>query len=157
MFNQFACASCGARHEAGRTCEDDFHQMLFWEAEDPALGAVHHLMVLCYHIQHPALYSPDGLKYSIGLLRQFVETGALPEDVRKRIAPQVDWGKRSFKVKGTPDSHGSFEKPVQWEMTASSVVLRGKAKYVESVKDWARSVMASLRASDNVFEDSTGH
>ena len=58
---------------------------------------------------------------------------------------------------GTPDSHGSFEKPVQWKMTASSVTALGKSKYVESVHKWTRSVMASLRASDNDFEDSTGH
>ena len=156
MVNPLTCTSCGAPHEAGRTCEDDFHQMLYWEAEEPALGAVHHLMVLCYHIQHPALYSPDGLKFSIGLLRQFVETGALPQDVRKRIAPQVDSGKRSFKVKGTPESHGLYERPVPWWMTASNVISTGKANYIESVKGWARSVMYSLRASNNVSDSPDG-
>jgi hypothetical protein len=35
--------------EAITTCQDNFYQMLYWEAENPALGIVHHLMVLSSH------------------------------------------------------------------------------------------------------------
>jgi hypothetical protein len=56
------CPECGAVRHGDTTCQDGFHQMLFWENEDPANGAVHHLMVVSYHIQHPSLYSPEGLE-----------------------------------------------------------------------------------------------
>ncbi len=72
------CPDCGAAHATGVTCQDDFHQMLFWEAEEPARGEVHHLMVLCYHLQHPGLYSPAGLQHALGLLEDFVVRGQSP-------------------------------------------------------------------------------
>lgn len=68
-----ACPECGAAWVGQKMCQDDFHQMLFWEAENPAYGEVHHLMVLCYHLQHPSLYSPEGLTEARKLLAEFVE------------------------------------------------------------------------------------
>ena len=57
------CPECGAAWKAEESCETYFHQMLFWEAEHPAYGAeVHHLLVLCYYLQHPSLYSPDRIE-----------------------------------------------------------------------------------------------
>ena len=70
------CPECGASWTNGQTCDDYFHQMLFWEVENPGDGAeVHHLMVLCYHLQHPSLYSPAGLSEARRLLAEFVERG----------------------------------------------------------------------------------
>src|SRR5512145_2930017 len=66
---------CNAPWQEGQTCQDHFHQMLFWENEHPPLGEVHHLMVLCYHLQHPSLYAPEGLEYAKGLLVDFIERG----------------------------------------------------------------------------------
>ena len=83
------CPECGAEWRADQTCQDDFHQMLFWEAENPALGEVHHLMVLCYYLQHPSLYSPEGLEYARGLLIAFVEHGAAPQDIRRQNSAQL--------------------------------------------------------------------
>lgn len=55
------CAACGALHFADATCQDDFYQMLYWEselmAESVDLMETHFLMVACYHLQHPHLYS----------------------------------------------------------------------------------------------------
>jgi hypothetical protein len=64
--------------------------MLFWEAENPNYGVVHHLMVLCYHLQHPSLYSPEGLRQAITLLSDFLERGLTPEQVRKRSRNTVN-------------------------------------------------------------------
>jgi Family of unknown function (DUF5946) len=58
--------------------------MLFWENENPGYGQVHHLMVLSYHLQHPSLYSPEGLSAAIHLLTDFWERGVPTEEVRKR-------------------------------------------------------------------------
>jgi hypothetical protein len=37
------CPECGAAWPDAITCQEHFHQMLFWENERPDLG-VHHLM-----------------------------------------------------------------------------------------------------------------
>ena len=66
------CPDCGAALNDDQPCETYFHQMLYWEAEFPALGVVHHLMVLCYHLQHPHLYSARTLTDAQGMLVDFV-------------------------------------------------------------------------------------
>jgi hypothetical protein len=119
--------------------------MLFWEAEDPSLGVVHHLMVLCYHLQHPSLYSPDGLTYARGLLTDFVERGLSPAEVRQRSRATVDSGSRKWKISATATSHGAYDHPIQWTMTAADVVAAGMENYRDSVQKWASSVHESLK------------
>jgi hypothetical protein len=75
MEENKSCPACGAE---GDNCEADFHQMLFWEAERPEIYEVHHLMVLGYHLQHPHLYSVEGLENALGLLQDFVSEGLTP-------------------------------------------------------------------------------
>jgi hypothetical protein len=139
------CPDCGAVLPVGETCEQAFHQMLFWEAEDPPRGEVHHLMVLCYHLQHPGLYSPDGLREAIRLLAAFVEDGLNPQDVRRANRSLVDSGKRTWKIKGSPGSRGSYPNPVRWTMTAWDVVGGGPENYIENVRRWALSVHEAIK------------
>ncbi len=141
------CPECGAAWNDGQTCEDDFHQMLYWEAEYPQYGEVHHLMVLCYHLQHPSLYSPAGLNEGRRLLAEFVERGASPDEVRRRNRARVDSGKRTWKIKGTANSRGAYNPPVVWTMTARDVVAGGADQYCDNVRTWARSVNEALKAT----------
>jgi hypothetical protein len=66
------CAECGAVLTGVQTCQDYFYRMLYWETEDTRVLDVHHLMVLCYHLQHPSLYTSDGLVMARQLLTEFV-------------------------------------------------------------------------------------
>jgi hypothetical protein len=138
------CPECGALWPEGKTCQDYSHQMLSWEFEHSLLD-VHHLMVLCYHLQHPSLYSPEGLLEARRLLNEFVERGASPQEVRRRNRSRVDSGKRDWKIKGTAASHGSFARPVHWAMTAADVTKGGPERYYENVQKWARSVHKALQ------------
>lgn len=146
------CPDCGAAREGGLTCADHFHQMLFWEAEFPAYGEqVHHLMVLCYHLQHPGLYAPDGLAHALCLLADFVVRGLPPAEVRRRGRQQVDSGRRAWKVTGSAErGHGSYDPPVDWTMTAADVVAGGPAAYCDNVRRWADSMVAALRAAGHL-------
>lgn len=147
---QTHCPECGADWSEA-TCEQNFHQMLFWEQADMEhLGVVHHLMVLTYHLQHPSLYSPDGLKHSMGLLVDFVARGVTPQQVRQRDRDKVDSSKRAFKIKGTPESHGAYAHPVAWTMRAADVVAGGAEHYVENVRAWSQSVYDDLVRSGNL-------
>jgi hypothetical protein len=124
--------------------------MLLWESENPALAAVHHLMVLCYHLQHPSLYSPEAVKYGKNLLIDFVERGVSPQETRKRHKGKVDSGKRKWKIEGTPESFGSYERPIHWTLTAVDVIADGPGPYCDKVHAWAQSVLQVLRASGNL-------
>jgi hypothetical protein len=145
------CPECGADWSEAITCEDDFHQFLYWEMGDMEnLGVVHHLMVLSYHLQHPSLYSPDGLKFSMGLLVDFVARGVTPQDVRQRDRDKLDSGNRQFKIKATAEAHGSYAHPIEWTMRAQDVVAGGSEHYVENVRAWAQSIHDALKVSGNL-------
>jgi len=143
------CPECGTDWSGGQTCTDHFHTLLAWEWEYQ-MPDVHHLLVLCYHLQHPSLYSPDGLRYSQGMLVQFVEEGIHPQQMRQRISGEVDSGNRKFKIKGTPESQGAYAFPVQWTMTAADVVAAGPEQYYDSVRTWADGMLKALRESGNL-------
>lgn len=65
----------------GVTCQNAFHQMLFWEVEDVSLGQVHHLMVPCYQIQRPVALSSKGPSMMIWLLGELMP--AMPPQPRR--------------------------------------------------------------------------
>jgi hypothetical protein len=143
------CPECGAQHTGDSTCETDFHQMLFWEHEDFSRWEVHHLTVLCYHLQHPHLYSEDGLTNGIDLLTAFVRDGIPPSEIRRTSKDKVNSKNRTWTVTARPDSKGAYTHPVTWTMHAADVVARGADNYVASVREWAQSVYDSIQAAEN--------
>ena len=150
METRQTCPECGAVWQEGQTCQDYFYQMLAWEHEKPENLLVHHLMVLGYHLQHPSLYSPEGLSGATGLLADFLERSMTPEQVRRRDRATVNSHERTWKIKGTPASHGAYNSPVQWTLTAGYVIARGMDNYCDSVRTWAQSLYDALRASGNL-------
>jgi len=143
------CPECGAAWHDGKTCQADFHQMLFWESENPAIAKVHHLMVLCYHLQHPSLYSPEGLAEARQLLVEFIEHGRSPGEIRRRNRARVDSGQRNWKIKGTSASYSSYDPLIEWTMTAADVVAGGVNSYCDNVRAWAQSIQATLEVHSN--------
>ena len=132
--------------------ECHFYQMLAWEHEKPSNWTVHHLTVLSYHLQHPSLYSPEGLRGAIGLLDDFVGRGLAPQEVRKQNRAAVDSNQRRWKITGRPDSHGAYDRPVHWTMTAANVIENGIDNYCNSVRAWARSMYESLKSAGMIVE-----
>lgn len=143
------CPECGADWSDGNTCTDHFHMMLYWELEY-LLYDVHHLMVICYHLQHPSLYSPDGLNFVKRQLVQFVEEGVTPQAMRRQISKAVDQGTRTFKIKGTAESFGSHAQPISWTFTATDVIRGGMDAYYDSVRVWASAIIRDLRMTNNL-------
>jgi hypothetical protein len=141
------CPECGATWLEGITCRENFEQMLAWEFEYPEVNTVHHLTVLCYHLQHPGLYSPDGLRGAIRILAEFLDGGVTPADLRRRDRHILDSNVRKYKITGTPASHGVYQPPVHWAMTAADVVAGGPHLYDKNVQKWARSVLDAIKAS----------
>jgi hypothetical protein len=146
---QTVCPECGASLLDGATCRDHFYQMLYWEAENPINWEVHHLMVLCYHLQHPSLYSLEMMPHAILLLADFVESGITPQEVRQRDRDRVDSGKRNWKITATPESQGAYANPIPWPITVADVIRAGEPRYRDSVWAWSRSMMDAIKASGN--------
>jgi hypothetical protein len=138
------CPECGALLNGEGTCQDFFHRMLYWENEIPENGSVHHLMGLCYYLQHPSLYSQDGLRYTRQLLKDFIINGISPAQIRADRKTLLNSHNRKWKVTGKQDSSGTYRKQVQWKMTARDVVEAGIHQYIGSINVWAKSVYDTL-------------
>jgi hypothetical protein len=149
MESTSICPECGAVLLDGTTCETHFHQMLFWETENPANWAVHHLTVLCYHLQHPGIYSQDGLENGKQLLTSFVRDAISTTEIRRTSRAKVNSRNRTWKITARPDSKGVYAHPPAWTMRAADVVARGSDRYCDSVRQWAQSVYDSINAADN--------
>jgi Family of unknown function (DUF5946) len=83
------------------------------------------------------------------LLAGFWERGVTTEEVRRRHRASLDSRTRTWKIKGTPASHGVYDPPIQWKMTAATVIAGGVDNYCDNVRTWARSVYEALKASGN--------
>jgi hypothetical protein len=149
MAEQKQCPDCAADWSHGQTCTDHFHTLGYWELEHQ-LYDVHHLMVLAYHLQHPHLYSPEGLKGALGLLVQFVEQGATTQAIRQQNQMVMDSGNRKFKITGTAEAYGRYAHPVAWTMTAADVTGGGMEHFYANVWAWAASILRALRESGNL-------
>ncbi len=88
--------------------------MLYWESERAENGEVHHLAVLCYYLQHPSRYSPEGLAHAQGLLKDFLDRGLSPQEVRRKNRESVDSGSRTWKVTARPGMGASYPRPPRW-------------------------------------------
>ncbi len=145
------CPECGARDRDGMTCREHFNQMLAWEFADPSgAGAAHNLTVLSYYLQHPSLYSPEGLQQGMRLLRRFIVDGAPAELVRRQLAGEADSGRRHYRIGGRPGRRADYPHPVAWTLTAPDVTGGGLEGYCDRVRAWARAVFADLAASGNL-------
>lgn len=150
------CPECGARHpDPQTTCNDAFNTLLGWETEDIERWAVHHLMVLSYHLQHPSIYSPEGLEGAIKLLAEFIETRITPDEVRQREKDRLNSNRRRFKITATEDTRGTYKHPVKWRTTIADVVEPGPENYNANVKAWAMSIYNTLKATDNLVRNPT--
>ena len=146
-----SCPECGTSWADGATCDEDFYQMLYWENEDMQKnGVVHNLAVLGFYLQHPSRYSPEGLEYSKGLLLDWLERGITPQQTRRQKRDEVDSGKRDFKITARPGNVGAYKHPVRWQMTARDITAAGEPRYVESVRQWAQTILEDLRGSGNL-------
>jgi len=143
------CPECGAGWQDDTTCQDYFHQMLFWESENSGYGEVHHLMVLCYYLQHPGLYSPDGLEVAKKLLKEFVLDGFSPQAARRRMLSEFNSGPDKWKITATEDTKGSYLGQISWQMTAADIIKGGSYSYCENIRVWSQAIMETLKETGN--------
>jgi hypothetical protein len=142
------CPECGARLEAGQTCQALFDEFLTWEFEDPAYGQVHFLTVAVFMIQH-GRYSDEGQRWIVAQLRAHLEGGVPVTDIRRRAQPAVNQAKRTWKVTRSPGE--SPAKKITWDRTIADVARAHEATleaadYCAAVREWARATLRQWEA-----------
>src|SRR5574342_566687 len=103
---------CGARE---KLCGNRFDEFLVLEFTDPAYGAVHHLTVATYMLQHSSKLTRAGWLHERELLREFLVENKSPAFIRKQNRDLVDSGKRKIKIK-SKDGKPVINKST-WTMT----------------------------------------
>ena len=133
------CPECGA---ADNACESRFHECLAKEFEDRAYGAVHHLTVTAYMLQHSSQLTREGWLHQRQLLREFLVENKPPAFIRQQNKELIDSGKRTFKIK-SKDGRPIISK-ITWTRTILDVRLDEAKTYCEDVNAWARSVLEDV-------------
>jgi hypothetical protein len=135
------CPECGAPDSL---CKERFDEFLILEFTDAGYGAVHHLTVATYMVQHSSKMTPEGWKYERDLLREFLVEKKTPAMIRKQIKDTVDSGKRTFKFKsktGIPVINKTT-----WNKTIVDVRSENADVYCEDITSWAMAVLADADA-----------
>jgi hypothetical protein len=133
------CPQCGAEYPSGGDCWDRFGLCMAKEFEDPdTWGAVHHLTVTCYMLQHNA-YSRDMWLEARKMLAEFVQEGVTPATMRKRIRSRFDSAQRNWSV--TKGAKLSEFGSIVWTRTIAGVRLDDAETYCSDIKLWAMSVL----------------
>jgi len=130
------CPECGA---PDNLCQTRFDEFLILEFTDAGYGAVHHLTVAAYMVQHSSKMTREGWLFERNLLREFLVENKPPAYIRKQNKDVVDSGKRKFKIKsktGLP----VIDKTT-WRKTILDVHAENADVYCTDVTTWARSVL----------------
>ena len=130
------CPECGA---PDNLCHTRFDKFLVLEFTDAGYGAVHHLTVAAFMVQHSSKMTREGWLFERGLLREFLVENKPPAYIRKQNKDVVDSGKRTFKIKsktGLPVIN-----KITWAKTILDVRMENPEVYCEDIAAWARSVL----------------
>jgi len=130
------CPECGA---PDNLCHTRFDEFLVLEFTDAGYGAVHHLTVAAFMVQHSSKMTREGWLFERGLLREFLVENKPPAYIRKQNKDVVDSGKRTFKIKsktGVPVIN-----KITWAKTILDVRMENAEVYREEIAAWARSVL----------------
>jgi hypothetical protein len=130
------CPECGA---PDNLCHTRFDEFLVLEFTDAGYGAVHHLTVAAFMVQHSSKMTREGWLFERGLLREFLVENKPPAYIRKQNKDVVDSGKRTFKIKsktGLPVIN-----KITWAKTILDVRMENPEVYCEDIAAWARSVL----------------
>ena len=131
-----SCPECGA---LDNLCQSRFDEFLVLEFTDAGYGAVHHLTVTTYMVQHSSKMTRDGWLFERNLLREFLVENKPPAYIRKQNKDVVDSGRRKFKIKsktGVPVINKTT-----WSKTILDVRPANANVYCEDITAWARSVL----------------
>lgn len=135
-----SCPECGAAWTSGLSCEEMFHQVLAWEAEDFDLLSEHFLTVACYNLQHPAMFQEEAIDNLKGGLILRIDQNAQVSELRRRAAQKFNGSQRVLRP--VNERHAVLN---SWSMTIADVHATGRAEgAADRVRNWGRRVRTEL-------------
>ena len=135
------CPECGAAD-----CQARFDEFLALEFSEAGYGAVHHLTVAAYMLQHSSRLTREGWLEMRGLLREFLVENKPPGFIRKQNKDKVDSGKRQFKIKSKTGERIISQST--WTKTICDVRLENAEVYCVDVTEWARAALDEANSID---------
>jgi hypothetical protein len=134
------CPLCGGVFTSVEQCRERFDLCMALEYENTAAyGAVHHLSVACYMLQHNA-YSAEVWLEARNMLARFIRDGLTPEQVRRQNRSRFDSRYRSWSVT-TGAKLPEFDSIV-WTRTIADVRIEDPETYCKDVTLWAERVLS---------------
>jgi len=132
------CQECGAPWATEDNCTERFHRFMALEMTNAAYGAVHHLTVAAYMLQHPNQLSQRGWQEERDLLKQFVIDGVSPAEIRTRRRGDYDSGNRTLSLSKGPRLR--LPPGFTWTLTILSVDDSTPEQYCQDIARWAWQV-----------------
>jgi hypothetical protein len=134
------CLECGALRTSDDGCAQRFHHFLALEMTDPEYGAVHHLTVPAYMLQHPSQLSRVGWQAIYDLLAQFLSNeNFTPALARARNRKAVDNKNRTWSfIKG---ERLVLPTGFRWSQTILNIDDASPVQYCMDIQEWARLVL----------------
>lgn len=138
VLNINTCSECGATLTSGRSCQDYFDALLAKEYSNAEYGAVHHISVPAYMLQHPSQLSRRGWLEMRRLLSSFITQGKSPDEVRKTSQKSVQNNQRDFSfTKGESIKLGH----INWTKTIADIRMEEASTYCKDVLEWATQIL----------------
>jgi len=142
------CPDCGAIVADGSACRAMFDELLALEYAAPsAFGAVHHLTVAAYSLQHPRGYSRAVIRGWRTMIAESLDGLATPADFLRRAREEA---RRGVKLRVLePGGEPPVGWPREWPMTVADVVVPltdppDAEGHIDRVRRWAASIRATL-------------
>lgn len=141
------CPDCGAPVADDRTCRAMFEELLAHEYTFPqAFGAIHHVTVAAYCLQHPRGYSRGAIDMWRTIVGESLDGLSTPQDFLRRARFQM--GSADVRVR-EPGAEPPENWPTTWPLTVADVVTPpGETPdadgHVARVRRWAQAIRLTL-------------
>ena len=142
------CPDCGAPIADNASCRSLFDELLAHEYVFPtAFGAVHHLTVATYYLQHPRGFSRAAIRGWHAIIAESLDGTATPAEFLRRARARSDTKVKIREADAEPPDGW----PRAWLMTVADVVVpRGEEPnaegHIRRVTEWAKAIRATLDA-----------
>lgn len=142
------CPDCGAPIGDKSNCRSLFDELLAHEYAFPAaFGAVHHLTVAAYYLQHPRGFSRAAIRGWHTIIAESLDGTATPAEFLRRARTRSDARVRIRERDAKPPDAW----PRTWPMTVTDVVVPpgdvpNADGHIHRVTQWAKAVRATLDA-----------
>lgn len=150
-----ACTTCGSSLD----CRQAFDALLALEHVHPtAFGAVHHLTVACYSLQHPEGYAAAAIASWRRIVADVLDGRVTIPGLRRGVGAQFEGPTRVRE----PGARSPDWWPRRWPLTAPDVVPAAKEPstaegHVTRVLAWAASVRETIDAAERRGRHGTAH